>query len=54
MELCRRKRLNEEAFTLERGKVFRKEGEKRRTKIGNRKAAEGNYQIKLLENYNIC
>ena len=28
---------------LEKGKVFRKEGEKKRKKIGNRSAAEGNF-----------
>ena len=31
---------------LEKGKVFRKEGEKRRKKIGNRAAAEGNFFVK--------
>ena len=36
IELCTRKRVNEESFFLERGKTFRKEGEKRRKKIGNR------------------
>ena len=35
---------------MERGKVFRKEGEKRRTKIGNRKAAEGNYLVNNCHN----
>merc|ERR1712079_384739 len=38
VELCKRKRLDEETVFLERGKVFRKEGEKRRKKIGNKKA----------------
>ena len=28
--------MNEESFFLERGKTFRKEGEKRRKKIGQR------------------
>ena len=37
MELCSRKRVDEESFFLERGKVFRKEGEKRRRKVGKRK-----------------
>ena len=36
IELCTRKRVNEESFFLERGKTFRKEGEKRRKKIGQR------------------
>ena len=36
IELCTRKRVNEESFFLERGKTFRKEGEKRRKKIGKR------------------
>lgn len=31
MELCKRKRLNEDTLTLSKGKVERKEGEKRRT-----------------------
>ena len=41
MELCKRKRVDEESIFLSRGKVFRKEGEKRRKKVGNRAAAEG-------------
>ena len=41
VELCKRKRLDEETVFLERGKVFRKEGEKRRKKIGNKKAKDG-------------
>ena len=40
MELCTRKRVDEESFFLERGKTFRKEGEKRRKKIGQRGAKE--------------
>ena len=40
MELCKRKRVGEEAFSLERGKVFRREGEKRRIKIGNRELSQ--------------
>ena len=36
VELCSRKRVDEESFFLERGKVFRKEGEKRRRKVGKR------------------
>ena len=31
MELCKRKRLDENTLTLSKGKVERKEGEKRRT-----------------------
>ena len=31
MELCKRKRINENVLTLSKGKVERKEGEKRRT-----------------------
>ena len=46
IELCKRKRLDEETVFLEKGKVFRKEGEKRRKKIGNRAAAEGNLFLK--------
>ena len=46
IELCKRKRLDEETVFLEKGKVFRKEGEKRRKKIGNRAAAEGNFFVK--------
>ena len=38
MELCTRKRVDEESFFLERGKTFRKEGEKRRRKIGQRES----------------
>ena len=41
VELCKRKRVDEESIFLSRGKVFRKEGEKRRKKVGNRAAAEG-------------
>ena len=37
MELCSRKRVDEESFFLERGKVFRKEGEKRRRKVGKKR-----------------
>lgn len=37
VELCSRKRVDEESFFLERGKVFRKEGEKRRRKVGKKK-----------------
>jgi len=36
VELCKRKRLNEESITLSKGTVVRKEGEKRRTPIGRR------------------
>ena len=32
--------MDEESFFLERGKTFRKEGEKRRKKIGQRGAQE--------------
>ena len=39
---------------LEKGKVFRKEGEKRRKKIGNRAAAEGQEKnIHFLNDYNL-
>ena len=31
VELCKRKRVDEDSITLSRGKVERKEGEKRRT-----------------------
>ena len=31
VELCKRKRVNEDSITLSKGKVERKEGEKRRT-----------------------
>ena len=41
VEICKRKRVDEESIFLSRGKVFRKEGEKRRKKVGNRAAAEG-------------
>lgn len=37
VELCSRKRVDEESFFLERGKVFRKEGEKRRRKVGKKR-----------------
>jgi len=40
VELCKRKRLNEESITLSKGKVTRKEGEKRRTPIGRRTTSE--------------
>ena len=40
IELCTRKRVNEESFFLERGKTFRKEGEKRRKKVGQRGVQE--------------
>ena len=36
MELCKRKRVDEESIFLTRGQVFRKEGEKRRKKVGTR------------------
>ena len=36
---------------LEKGKVFRKEGEKRRKKIGNREAAEGNFCIRETSSF---
>ena len=44
IELCRRTRRGQETISLEKGKVFRKEGEKRRKKIGNRSLQEGMYQ----------
>jgi len=40
VELCSRKRVDEESFFLERGKVFRKEGEKRRRKVGKKKGKQ--------------
>jgi len=40
VELCSRKRVDEESFFLERGKVFRKEGEKRRRKVGKKKSKQ--------------
>ena len=42
VEVCTRKRVDEESIFLSRGKVSRKEGEKRRKKIGIRGSAEGN------------
>ena len=36
VELCKRKRLDEESITLSRGQVVRKEGEKRRKPVGRR------------------
>ena len=36
---------------MEKGKVFRKEGEKRRKKIGNREAAEGNFCIRETSSF---
>ena len=38
VEVCKRTRRGELEISLSRGKVFRKEGEKRRKKIGNRAA----------------
>ena len=37
VELCTRKRVDENSIYLERGKVVRKEGEKRRRKIGRKR-----------------
>ena len=54
MELCKRKRLDENTLTLSKGKVERKEGEKRRTpafrrvvKKQNQKGKKGLKQTKL-------
>ena len=41
VEICTRKRVDEESIFLSRGKVSRKEGEKRRKKVGIRGSAEG-------------
>ena len=41
VEVCKRTRIDETSISLSRGKVQRKEGEKRRRKVGNRAAAEG-------------
>ena len=49
IELCTRKRVNEESFFLERGKTFRKEGEKRRKKIGQRKGNQKDDEEKTEE-----
>ena len=45
MELCKRKRINENVLTLSKGKVERKEGEKRRTPAFRRgvKQTSGEY-----------
>ena len=40
VELCTRRRVDETTFALERGKTFRKEGEKRRRRIGTRRPQE--------------
>ena len=43
LELCKRKRLDEESIFLTRGQVFRKEGEVRRRKIGKTEAEGKTY-----------
>ena len=41
VELCKRKRVDEDSITLSRGKVERKEGEKRRTPAFRRAVNKG-------------
>ena len=43
MELCKRKRVDEDSITLSRGKVERKEGEKRRTPAFRRAVKQSNH-----------
>ena len=40
IEVCKTTRKDATQTTLQRGKVFRKEGEKRRNKIGKRRETE--------------
>ena len=47
MELCKRKRLDENTLTLSKGKVERKEGEKRRTPAFRRGVRKQNQKGKI-------
>ena len=53
MELCKRKRINEDILTLSKGKVERKEGEKRRTPAFRRGVRQKNKGKNALRKENI-